>query len=264
VPCGGAIGRDGPRLVAPIQQNSYQGRYWAVYREGPIWKRGLATIATSKRAWPAELSPILDFSGNGIAPLVEVGELVHPRRAGYPFFGVVEAFPDGETLEERVRREPLSLHGALALALDVAVVARRAHEAGHPLGGIRPELICVRERDGEVSLVGIAHRGPAVLSTTYSGEQIRWPPIFAADFSSSDDARGLAQLVWFTLTGTHPFLAPDDCRWDPSWNEFRHQRRRRQPWTGPPTIGRVLEHALFDSSPVGFDVLVDELSRLRA
>ena len=264
-PCGGTITRGGPRLVASIMQNSYQGRLLAVYQQGTTWKRGLATISTSKSAWSSDIRPIIDFADDGVAALVKLGELQHARRDGYPFFGIVEALPDGRTLDEIVVERPLSLDDALAVAIEVAAVARRAHAAGHQLGGIRPELVYLRSENGQLRLAGIAHRGPSVIGQTYSGEQIRWPPIFAMDFSSPDDARGLAQLVWYALTGGHPFLAADDLRWNPTWNEFRHDCRHRQRWTGPAVIGPVLKRVLFDSggnAPV-FDELVGELDRVR-
>lgn len=265
-PCGGTITRDGPRLVASIMQNQYQARLLAVYRHGTAWKRGLATIATSKSGWEASVRPMLDFGDDRVAALVRVGELHHRRRDGYPFLGVVEALPDGRTLDERVLEHPLAVEQALGVALEVAAVARRAHAAGHQLGGIRPELVYVQEAHGRLRLTGIAHRGPAVIAATYSGEQIRWPPVFAADFANPDDTRGLAQLVWYALTGGHPFLAADDLRWNPAWNEFRHRRRHRQPWTGPAMLGPVLERVLFDAGggTPDFDTFVGELERLCA
>jgi hypothetical protein len=265
-PCGGTIGKEGPRLVEPIIANSYQARMFAVYRDGADWKRGLATMATSKAAWSEETRPVLEIQHPKIAPLVQVGALVDRRHQGYSFFGVVEALPNGRTLDDVVCERPLGTGNALALALEIAEVARVAHARGHQLGGIRPELVYVNGSDAGFRLSAIAHRGPSVISATYSGEQVRWPPVFACDFSSPDDARGLAQLVWYALTGAHPFLAPDDMRWDESWNEFRHRRTRRQPWSGPAAVGEVLERVLFEAAPekTGFEWLVGELHRLRA
>lgn len=265
-PCGGTIGKEGPRLVETITANSYQARMFAVYRDGADWKRGLATMATSKAAWSEETRPVLEIQHPKIAPLVHVGALVDRRHQGYSFVGVVEAVPDGRTLDDAVRERPLRTANALALALEIADVARVAHARGHQLGGIRPELVYVNGSDAEFRLSAIAHRGPSVISATYSGEQVRWPPVFACDFSSPDDARGLAQLVWYALTGGHPFLAPDDMRWNETWNEFRHRRTRRQPWTGPKAVGEVLEPVLVEgtSENPGFEWLVGELQRLRA
>lgn len=259
-PCGGTIGRDGPRIVETIQQNQYQGRYVTIYRDGSEWRRGLATVATSK-GWKSAIQPVLDFAGPGVAPLVRAGELYDPRRQGYTPLGLVEAWPDGRDLDAVIRDHPRDLPTTLGLALEVAAVATRAHARGHQLGGIRPELIFVREDAGGLALTQIAHRGPAVISQYYGGEAILFPSVYAADFSSPDDATGLAQVVWYMLTGGHPFLAPENLRWDDSWQHFRHKMRSRQPWTGPAALTPVFERALFAATAMPFPELVVELTR---
>ena len=262
-PCGGTIGRDGPRIIETIQQNQYQGRYYTVYQAGGEWRRGLATVATSK-GWKPEIRPLLDFADPGVAPLVRSGELYDPRRQGYTPLGLVEALPDGRDLDAVIQERPRDISTTLTLALEVAAVAGRAHARGHQLGGIRPELVFVREGDGGLALTQIAHRGPAIISQYYGGEAILFPSVYAADFSSPDDATGLAQLVWYMLTGGHPFLATENLRWDDSWQNFRHKLRRRQPWTGPALLEPLFERALFGPSPMEFGALVAELTRLQA
>ncbi len=261
-PCGGTIGRDGPRIIETIQQNQNQGRHHAIYRDGATWRRGLVTRATSK-GWRDEVRPTIDVADPGVATLVRTGELLDRRNQGYTSLGLVEELPDGRTLEAVVSEGAIGIDAAIDVALAVAAVATRAHAAGHALGGIRPELIYLRASGGRLAMTRIAHRGPAVISQYYGGETIVWPPVYAADFSSTDDATGLAQLVWYMVTGGHPFLAPENLRWQPSWNEFRHGVRRRQPWTGPAELGALLERALFTAAPMAFDALVAALARLR-
>lgn len=257
--CGSTITDGGPRLIEPIAQNEYQGRFFAVYREGSTWKRGVATIA-SRWGWPTQIDPVVNFRGDHVAPLVKAGELVHPW--SYSFVGVVEALPEGHTLDDVVLGGPLDLTDALTIASQVAAVARRAHEAGHQLGGIRPELTYVRRDHGRWSLSGIMHRGAAVLAVTRSGEAIL-SRVFPYDFSSRNDADGLAKLVWFALTGGHPSVAPRDIRRPEAWSHYEYGRAKRQPWTGPATIGPPLERMVFDSSGApDFESFVEELVRV--
>ncbi|MBL8622263.1 MAG: hypothetical protein JNK64_13200 [Myxococcales bacterium] len=258
-PCGGTIGADGPRIIETLVQNQWQGRFVTIDRESGVWRRGLATTATSK-GWKPEIRPILDFADPQIAPRIRQGELLDYRYNGYAALGVVEAMPEGRDLDTVVEAGTLAPRAALALALEVAAVAGRAHVRGHQLGGIRPELIYVREADGGVALTQIAHRGPAVLSQYYGGEAILFPPRpFIAEFATTDDATGLAMTLWYMITGGHPWIAPQNLRWDDSWREFRQGIRTRQPWTGPASLGNILEAALFGGAPLPFDVLVATL-----
>ena len=132
-PCGGTISAAGPRLVAPIAQNDFQGRFLSVYRDDGTWKRGLATMATSK-AWPEAAREVIGLAGEHVAPLVAMGQLEHRRREGYTFLGVVEAIPDGRSLDDVILEHPLSLDVALSIALEVSQVAQRAHAVGRQLG----------------------------------------------------------------------------------------------------------------------------------
>jgi hypothetical protein len=260
-PCGGTITTGGPRLISSIRQNWYQGRFSAAFHDGVAWRLGLATIATS-RGWPQTMRPILDFRADGVAPMVAYGEMIEPRREGYTVFGVVEELPDGRTLEEVVQEQPLSPADALDIAAQIAAIARRAHAAGHELGGIRPELVYVRQEGTRWSLSAIAHRGQAVIDATYSGEAVRSPDVFVSDFSSLDDAQGLAQLVWYALTGGHPYVARADLQRKEAWSALHRDRASRQVWRGPAALGSVLERVVFDGGDAArFDSLVAGLLR---
>ena len=85
------------------------------------------------------------------------------------------------------------------------------------------------------------------------------PPPFKAEFSTTAAATGLAMTRGYKITGGHPWIAPQNLRWDDAWREFRQHIRTRQPWTGPARLGNILEVALFDGAPVPFDVLVATL-----
>jgi hypothetical protein len=164
-----------------------------------------------------------------------------------PFWAITELVPDGATVEQIVESRPLEQADAVQLALRVGEVARLAHDQGHDLGGgIRPELVYLRREATGFQLSALLHRAPALLRATRQGEAILIPPApFACDFSHEDDVTGLAQLLWYMVTGGHPFLAPEDLRWDASWTSFRHENRQRQPWRGPAALGPLLERALF-------------------
>ncbi len=265
-PCGRTITATGARLIASIAQNSFQGRFYAAYREASTWKRGIATISTSRYCWPDEIDPIVNFNAEDLAPLVQTGELQPRWRGNYPFFGVVEVPPEGRSMDEVVAESPLPLDDALSVAIRVAAVAQRAHAAGHELGGIRPELVYVRgDTNSRWSLSGIMHRGQAVIDATHCGEGICVPPVFPFDFSSRNDAHGLAQLLWYALTGGHPHVAPEDFRQRQAWRDHECGKARRQPWTGPAAIGRLLESVLFESGSLPrFEPFAAELVQLQA
>ncbi len=261
-PCGRRISENGPRLIQPIAQNQYQGRFLAVYQDGTVWKRGIATIATNRYAWPREIDPIVNFDTQDVAPLVKAGALVPRWRGNYPFFGVVEVLPEGHTLDEIVADKPFVLAEALRIAIQLAGVARRAHAKGLQLGALRPELVYLRADESGWTLSAVIPRGQAMIDATYSGEGVRLPHVFAKDFSTKNDTQGLAQLLWFALTGGHPYVAPDEMRNPQAWTAYERGRARRQPWTGPAVVGPLLERAVFESGD--FESFVTEIARLSA
>jgi hypothetical protein len=267
-PCGrhlrGVSSADGARLLESIQHNDHQAIAFAAYRRAGEWRRGVVTIAAGKGGWNAETRRLMELDGPGLAPLILTGRLEGKLPPRYPLFGVLEGIPDGQPMEELVAARLVTVDDAIAIALEVGHVAKRAHEQGVQLGTIRPDLVYARRVDDRLALTQIMDRGPAVIEQTYAGESVLWPPVPAADWSSDGDVRGLAQLVWYGATGTHPFLAPDDVRWDPSWNELRHSRRRRQPWTGSASLGALLERVLFESGDsTSLEAFLGELAQLR-
>jgi hypothetical protein len=267
-PCGrhlcGASAGDSVRLLESIHHNDHQAIAFAAYRRGSEWRRGVVTLAASKGAWGEEARRRMELDGPGLAPLIMTGRLEGKLPPRYPLFGVLESIPDGQTIEELVAARLVTVDDAIAVALEVGNVATRVHEQGLQLGAIRPDLVYARRLDDRLALTQITHRGPAIIERTYAGESVLWPPVPAADWSSDDDVTGLAQLVWFGATGTHPFLAPEDVRWSPSWDERRHSERKRQPWTGPADLGVLLARILFESSDrLDFDGFVAALGELR-
>jgi hypothetical protein len=263
-PCGRRLRGAGvdieARIVESIEHNYHQARAFVVFQRGGTWCRGVATIATTKSGWCEEARLFLELGGPFVAPLVLAGRLEGKLSRGYPFFGVVEELPQGRPLRELIEEESVTAHDAIAIAVEVGETARRAHQRGHQLGGIRPELVYAQRVGSTLALTGVAHRGPAVIERTYAGEAVVWPPVPQCEWSSENDVQGLAQLVWYLTTGTHPFLAREDICWNESWGGDRHRRRQRQPWTGPATLGALLERVLFDEpGEVNLERLLAEL-----
>ena len=260
-PCGGTIGRDGPRLVDTILQYPHGGRHVAIHRDGTTWRRGLATWSLC-RVWRHALAPILAFEDPAVARLVGRGELI-ARGHGSASVGLVEELPDGRSLADVVRHDgALDVEAALSIALAAAAVAKRAHAAGHAFAGLHPELIYVRVAGTGCTLQAIAHRAPVVIAQHLPDEPGPLAMPDAAGMLGVDDATCLAQLVWFLVTGSLPFLAPPSLAW-PTWHGVRHPQRRRQAWIGGAALGALLERVLFAGEPVAFDALVDGLEAQR-
>ncbi len=192
------------------------------------------------------------------------GRLEHPRQRGDELRGVLEACPEGETIEQIVSRGRVAPAIALALAAQIAEGLRRVVDAGQPLGAIRPELVYARPGAERLALTSIMHCGPVIASVTYAGEAVLVPPLFEMDFSSPDDVAGLAQLVWYMITGGHPWYAPEDVRWQLAWNDFHEHRRCRQPWTGPEALGHVLGEAISSARRPSLDEFTARLAMAAA
>jgi|JI10StandDraft_1071094.scaffolds.fasta_scaffold55710_3 hypothetical protein len=256
-PCGGRVGS--ARIVEVLSQNVCQGRYAVVAKVDGVWRRGVATLAVMRGGMATAARRIVDLSDPMLAVELGRGQLEHPRQQGRAFEGVVEAYPDGESLETIVARARVTPAAAVSLAVQIADVLRRVAPVGKALGAIRPELVYARSAGDALSLTGIMHRGPAVAESVYAGEAVLVPPLFPTDFASSDDVAGLAQLVWHMVTGRHPWYAADDVRWQIAWDDFHEQRRQRQAWTGPATLAGPLEEAIFAEKRPGLDRFVADL-----
>lgn len=244
-PCGGRLGA--ARIVDVISQNVCQGRYRAVVKVDGAWRDGVATLVAMKGGLSGDIQRRLDLVEPLLSEELGRGRLDHPRQRGDAFRGVLEACPDGESIETIVSRGRIAPVNAVALALQISDLLRRVAGDGRPLGAIRPELVYARPGAGGLTLTGVMHRGPAIASVTYAGEAVLVPPLFETDFSSPDDVAGLAQLVWYMVTCAHAWYAPEDVRWQLAWDDFHEHRRRRQAWIGPPALGPVLEEAIFSA-----------------
>jgi hypothetical protein len=245
-PCGGTIAGGDVRLLGVIAQNQHQARCRSVHLVDGVWSPSVTTIATVPRSAVPRARAVLDLAVEGVAPLVGEGPLLRERsRPGKTYYGIVESALCGETLQARVSSQPLDVHDALAVTIQVSDVVLRAHEAGVSLGGVRPELVMVDQTTSGLSLAGILHRAPALLAMTHHGEAYLIPPIFRSAYHAPDDVYALAQLLWYAATGGHPFLAADHVEWRDEWTHDLRDQRERQPWLGPPSWLSMLERCLF-------------------
>jgi hypothetical protein len=265
-PLGGTIADATVWLVGTIEQNQFQARCRSVHLDGEHWRPSITTLATVSRAAMEGIRPRLSLVGPGLAPLIADGPLIRRRaRQGKAYHGIVESVPPGDTLQTMVSTAPLSPHDAIAVTLQVAEVVRRAHDSGlRHLNGVRPELVFASRTGHGVNVTGILHGAPSFLAATHHGEALLFPPIFRADFSAPDDVSALAQLLWYATTGSHPHLIAQNVVWQDSWTHDLHDRRERQPWTGPPSWLPILDRYLFGpaASRPTVDVLMQDLLAL--
>ena len=263
-PCGATLAGGTVRLLTTISENAYQGRYRSVAWDGERWASSITTLAATSSSRLAAVRPVLDLADEDLALLVAEGHLeggrVPPGRSPY---GITELVPPGQTVLDAVASGRFEPTVAMRVAVRVAEVARRAQARGTALSALRPELVYVVDRGAGIELSRILHRAPAFLSTAARGEALLWPPAFRSDFGSRDDVQGLAQLLWFMATGTHPFLAPENVTWEDSWTHVLHSLRARQPWRGPAALEPLLTRCLFDA-PVNRPTLDELLVELRS
>jgi hypothetical protein len=265
-PLGGTIADATVWLIRTIEQNQFQARCRSVHLDGEHWRSSITTLATVPRAAVERIRPSMSLVGPGLAPLIADGPLIRQRaRQGKAYYGIVEPVPSGDTLQTMVATAPLSPDDAVAVTLQVAEVVRRAHDTGlRHLNGVRPELVFANRTGHGVDVTGILHRAPTFLAATHHGEALLFPPIFRADFSAPDDVSGLAQLLWYTATGTHPYLSAQNVVWQDSWTHDLHDERERQPWRGPASWLPILDRCLFGpaASRPSIDVFVQNLLAL--
>jgi hypothetical protein len=263
-PIGATVPGTDLRIVEVISENARQGRCRAIVRRDDAWLPAVVTFVALSRSAYAERKPVIAFTAPGLTELVAEGELQHANapRLEVPLWAIAELTP-GTTLLEAVRKAPLDFDDAIAVARHAGEIASAAHERGHPLGGLHPELVFIDRDHTPAKLTGILHRAPALLASTYKGEAQCWPPVFRSDFRATDDVTALAQLLWFMTTGGHPFLADADITWDDAWTHL--PARRPQPWRGPPALGQLLSRWLFadDAQRPSLDEVLRELTALR-
>jgi Tol biopolymer transport system component len=172
----------------------------------------------------------------------------YERQGGAPF--LVMELVAGETLEQRLRRGPLPLHEALALAAQIAEALEAAHEKGVVHRDLKPSNVKLTE-DGAVKVLdfGLAKAlgegtsgdepasGPTEtlnFPTTREGLVLGTPPYMSpeqvggARMDHRTDVWSFGVVVWEMLAGTRPFRGDSTAevlgavlRDDPDWKALR-------------------------------------------
>src|SRR5262249_55602078 len=141
----------------------------------------------------------------GIVPIHEVGE-----RDGSCYFSM--KFVEGGQLDEVLKREPLSIRGAVELIVNVSRTVHYAHEHGILHRDIKPGNILLDQK-GEPHLTdfGLARLVESESTVTRTMEVLGTPSYMAPEqavgnndvVSSATDVYGLGAVLYQLLTG-HP------------------------------------------------------------
>lgn len=168
---------------------------------------GLIGDSATKERFFQEARTVSNLDHQHICTLHDVGETGDGR-----LFLVIAFYP-GETLSQRIRRRPLAVDEAIAIAHKVALGLARAHEIGVIHRDMKPGNVMLTERD-EVKILdfGIAKLagGPEQELTqpgTVMGTAAYMSPEQAAGRSVDHrtDVWSLAVVLYEMLTGERPF-----------------------------------------------------------
>lgn len=241
-------------------------------RESSTGRLVHATDVVSSSRTVDELRNLLSYDVPGVAKCLFVGGVDGDSR-GSRRVVVVESLPDGIALSGVGRR--LTDVESLRIARDVARMIATAPQRKVILGGIMPDLVYVR-LDAPVT-VGLVPRTPMLASTlnakvmteSFALPDLKHRALFMdpmmLDVMSATTATDV--YCWGLLTawmfeGKHPFTAAalDSEDWLGPM-----ERDERDPFLGPPAIGRILDRVLLADSPqrVHADELVRELDAVR-
>jgi hypothetical protein len=172
---------------------------------------------------------------------------------------IVDEIPEGDDLASVGR---LSYREAIQLGCDLCdVVADWASADGYILRGLRPETIFVSK--GSRRFTGATPRPLFLLGNqnefdAYPSLSFDPPPWGPNEFDQPDAVFIVALLIWWALTGIHPYVIPGT---DTERNELDD---RRLPFDGPAPLGDLLERALVAdrATRIGLDRFRAELAQL--
>jgi serine/threonine protein kinase/tetratricopeptide (TPR) repeat protein len=153
----------------------------------------------------AEAAARLDHPG--IVPIYEIGE-----RDGACYFSM--KFVEGGSLDEVVRREPLSLGAAAKLLAKVARIVHYAHEHGVLHRDIKPgNILLDKENEPHLTDFGLARVVEKESNVTGTMDVLGTPSYMAPEqaaggakaLTASADVYGLGAVFYQLLTGQPPF-----------------------------------------------------------
>lgn len=202
----------------------------------------LVALGGRQRRSAGELADELALPVMGVARLRHIGPLEHERDGEW--HALVEQEPAGTPLDAF---RPLGPRQIASVGVDLCRVLQPVHATGRGLGGLRPELIYVRERGEELVVTQVAPRaerflvsstppsygaGPMFDELYLAPEQLALRPP-----SPAGDVFALAALLTHLSDGRHPFPADDVGR-----QALAIVRGERRPLRG--RFARIFEAAL--------------------
>lgn len=190
-------------VTEALWDNPGRGRYRGVASAEP-GERVLIAV-TAPQIQPFErTAAALAFDLPGVTPLLSVG-LVD---SAFPLHALIEAEPAGTPLS--ALPVPLPPAEVIALGIDLAELAARAHARGLALGGLRPELCYAEQGPGGLALSAVAPRAIGFFHTGGSIDAFNEPAfdrVFEPpDVTLSGRPASPASDV-FTLAGALGYLA---------------------------------------------------------
>ncbi len=137
------------RVTEALWDDPGRGRYRGVGADG----ESVLLAVTTPQVEPLERTrSALAFDLAGVTALRAVGVV----ETFSPLHALVEAEPAGRPLS--ALPVPLPADVVVAIGIDLAELAARAHARGLALGGLRPELIYVEAAAGRLALTAVAPR----------------------------------------------------------------------------------------------------------
>ncbi len=204
----------------------------------------LVAVAPPQKRPHGELLGELALPIEGVARLRYIGPFDPPTEEG-DYVALVEEEPPGRPSSAAFTR-PIQPPRAVALAIELAVIAEQAESIGRPLAGLRPELVYV----DEAGLTAVAPRCEPFHSTAtrpcYGIIRCFPAPYFPPEMftnheappSAAGDIFAIGAILCRWVTGEHPFEGEHDAQL------FALAANRRRRWTGPPALGELVDRCL--------------------
>lgn len=212
-----------------IEAGTRRGRSAVVYRARDLeTNESVALKIHDEPATPVE-------TGRFLADAKKVAAQYHPHLIRYVNSGAhaghlfaVMDWIDGETLHERLQRQPLTMREAVSVALRIASALERLHRIGLVHGRLRPENVFLRRRELDwVKLSDIAVPRSGLPRAPGPEVSVEEAGFLAPEASKGGETRptadvyALGAILFLCLTGTMPFEAADvfelaTMRWAPA------------------------------------------------
>ena len=157
-----------------------------------VLSSGFANDGTSRERLEREARAIAKLTHPRISTLHDVGTA---RIGGADATYLVLELVDGETLAARLRRGPLAVDQALAVAIDVAEALAAAHAAGIVHRDLKPANVMLTRSGAKLLDFGLAHARPS-------------PAVTEGTHAVSDDPLTREGV----LVGTLPYMSPEQLK----------------------------------------------------